>query len=98
MVEKSPKRSGTSALVGGLKGSLADEPVEESPRLERLDERGMRRQTLYLPPAVYEQIRDQTIHDRISQQEFFRRVFDFYFKKHGMKGWDELEGNRPTKK
>jgi hypothetical protein len=94
MVEKSPKRSGTSSLVGGLKGQVTEDEVDESPKVERLDERGLRRQTLYLPPAVYEQIRDQTIHDRISQQEFFRRVFDFYFRRHGMKGWDELEGKK----
>ena len=88
MAEKPHRR--TRKLTGP-----ADEPIkainEAFPQGERLDGRGMRRQTLYLPPAVYEQIRAQTIHDRISQQEFFRRVFNFYFTKHGMKSWDELD-------
>ena len=44
---------------------------------ERLDERGMRRQTLYLPPEVYEQIRQITIMERTSQQAFFREAIDW---------------------
>jgi hypothetical protein len=44
-----------SRLQEQPRGFSTDRPVE------RLDERGMRRQTLYLPPEVYEQIRDITI-------------------------------------
>jgi hypothetical protein len=59
---------------------------------ERLDERGMRRQTLYLPPGVYEYIREMCHVRRCSQQKFFRDALDHYFKSIGGKGWDELEG------
>jgi hypothetical protein len=61
---------------------------------EALDERGMRRQTLYLPPEVYEQIRQITHTDRISQQKFFREAIDMAFAARGMKGWEELSPSR----
>ena len=50
----------------------------------------MRRQTLYLPPEVYEQIRDIVVNDRISQQEFFRQAIDLAFKSRSLKNWREL--------
>ena len=50
----------------------------------------MRRQTLYLPPKVYEQIRAITIDKRISQQEFFRQAINLVFKGRGMALWQEL--------
>ena len=57
---------------------------------ERLDERGMRRQTLYLPPEVYEQIRSITITERTSQQAFFREAIDLAFATRGLRSWAEL--------
>ncbi len=57
---------------------------------ERLDERGMRRQTLYLPPEVYEQIRSITIMERTSQQAFFREAIDLAFAARGLCSWAEL--------
>jgi hypothetical protein len=60
------------------------------PPPEKLDERGLRRQTLYLPPGVYEYIRDTCHTRRISQQKFFREVFDAYFKGKGT-SWADLE-------
>ncbi len=57
---------------------------------ERLDERGMRRQTLYLPPDVYEQIRQITIMERTSQQAFFREAIDLAFAARGLRSWAEL--------
>jgi hypothetical protein len=62
----------------------ADQPAE------RLDERGLRRQTLYLPPEVYEQIRQITITERMSQQKFFREAIDHAFAARGLKKWGEL--------
>ena len=70
------------------------------PDPEPLDERCMRRQTLYLPPGVYEHIRETCFAKRKSQQAFFREVFDFYFREHGSKSWDELakemQSNKPS--
>lgn len=96
MIEKSPRTS-TAALVRGLREPVAETEVEP-PKVERLDERGMRRQTLYLPPLVYEQIREIAIYDRISQQKLFKSALDREFKARGLKLWDELEKTKRTSK
>jgi len=93
MAEKSLNR--TSALVRGL-GAAVEETETPPPRHERLDERGKRRQTLYLPPDVYEAIRDITIHDRISQQEFFRQAISRELRARGHPSWNELD-RKPKK-
>ena len=62
-------------------------PKVDIPSPEKLDERGMRRQTLYLPPEVHEHIRDICHARRISQQKFFREVFDAYFQRMAPLGW-----------
>ncbi len=80
------------ALVQGL-GAPVEETETPPPRQERLDERGKRRQTLYLPPDVYEAIRAITIHDRISQQEFFRQAISRELRERGYPTWDELDRN-----
>jgi hypothetical protein len=88
----------TAAIVQPLRGVMQDPKGENGDRPntgERLDERGMRRQTLYLPPEVYEQIRDIVINDRISQQEFFRQAINLAFKSRNLKTWRELA---PSKK
>lgn len=90
MVEK--QHSSTARLLRSVAPTQPAEPEPIAPpEPEKLDERGMRRQTLYLPPQVYDQIREKCFFDRIAQQEFFRRVFDFYFQHHGMKRWAELD-------
>jgi hypothetical protein len=68
------------------------------PDPEKTDERGLRRQTLYLPPGVYEYIRDTCYATRKSQQAFFREIFDYYVKDHGGKSWDQLKKEKPPKK
>jgi hypothetical protein len=83
----------TAQLVQPLRGEPQGTGASADARIntgERLDERGMRRQTLYLPPEVYEQIRAIVINDRISQQEFFRQAIDLAFRGRGLKTWREL--------
>jgi hypothetical protein len=86
----------TRAMMRAGKESAGEPVVVPDP--ERTDERGMRRQTLYLPPGVYEHIRDTCYTARKSQQALFREIFDFYFKRHGGKSWDQLEKENPPKK
>jgi hypothetical protein len=74
-----------------IEGRLREKPSFAVDRAaERLDERGMRRQTLYLPPEVYEQIRSITITERTSQQAFFREAIDLAFAARGLRSWAEL--------
>ena len=98
-----PHEERTRAMLMARKRAAAEpakaasEPIT-LPEPEKTDERGMRRQTLYLPPGVYEEIRETCHTKRISQQEFFRQVFDYYFEKKGMKRWADLERAMPAKK
>ena len=98
--------SRTREMLRGSSGATAEQPIEEPtapngaapPDPEKTDERGMRRQTLYLPPGVYEHLRDTCYTTRKSQQALFREIFDFYFRAHGGKSWDELKRESPPKK
>jgi hypothetical protein len=81
----------TAELVQPLRGMIQETDAGARTNTgEHLDERGMRRQTLYLPPDVYEQIRAIVINDRISQQEFLRQAIDLAFKNRDLKTWREL--------
>lgn len=55
--------------------------LEDKPRG---DDRGMIRQTFYLPPAVYEQFRELAHTKRVTQQELFRRAANLLFKEEGL--------------
>ena len=83
------RRDRTKEMLANRTAVTPDTPPPIHP--ERLDERGMRRQTLYLPPGVYEYIRETCHARRCSQQKLFRDALDEYFKSIGGKGWDELE-------
>ena len=72
-------------------------PEIDIPQPEKLDERGLRRQTLYLPPGVYEHIRDVCHARRISQQKYFREVFNAYFKANDGTTWDQLQKQGKTR-
>ena len=52
---------------------------------------GMRRQTLYLPPTVHEQLRLLAFQRKLSQQELFRQGLDLLFAREGLPSWEELE-------
>ena len=84
------RRDRTKEMLANRAAATVETPASIHP--ERLDERGMRRQTLYLPPGVYEYIRETCHARRCSQQKFFRDALDHYFQHVlGGKGWDELE-------
>jgi hypothetical protein len=52
---------------------------------------GLKRQTLYLPRGVYDQLREAAYVKRVSMQEIFRRAFDVWFADQGMDSWDEAK-------
>src|SRR5271157_6000263 len=63
---KSQGADGMRAAVKSLQRAVTETIAEEEPKG---DSRGMRRQTLYLPPAVHEQLRLLAFNRRESQQE-----------------------------
>jgi hypothetical protein len=60
---------------------------------ETVDESGntLKRQTLYLPFGVHDQLRDIAHTNRISQQQIFRDALDLYFTSNGYPSWDEAK-------
>ena len=92
------KRDQTRAMLNERYAPQAPtKPRIDIPSPEKLDERGLRRQTLYLPPGVYEHIRDVCHARRISQQKYFREVFDAYFKAHDGTSWAQLQKQGKTR-
>jgi hypothetical protein len=84
--EKQP--SGMRAAVKSLQSTVADKVASEEPKG---DARGMRRQTLYLPPAVHEQLRLLAFNRRESQQELFRQSLNLLFDSDGLPSREEIE-------
>jgi len=71
--------------------AVAETIAEEEPKG---DSRGMRRQTLYLPPAVHEQLRLLAFNRRESQQELFRQGLNLLFAREGLPSWEELDAKK----
>ena len=73
--------------------SVIQPAQEESP--VKLDHRGMVRQTIYMPPGVYEAVRDVAHAKHLSQQGVWREAMSLYLSTvAGIGTWDELD-NRP---
>ena len=81
------KKSGITGAVAGLpkKAAHEAEPIVE-------EEKASVRQTLYLPKAVHDQIRDAAHAKRCSQQELFRQALDLWFSQEGLPSWKDLTG------
>ena len=82
--------------TSGLRSAASSlpKPVTETPPTpEVVDENGnkLKRQTLYLPFGVHDLLRDIAFHERISQQELFRRAIDDWLKAGGYPSWDEAK-------
>jgi hypothetical protein len=76
------------ATVKSLQSTVVEATAKEEPKG---DSRGMRRQTLYLPPAVHEQLRLLAFTRKTSQQDLFRRGLNLLFESEGMPSWETLE-------
>lgn len=80
------KKSGIGSAVARLPKKPGPADVVEA------EEKPEKRQTLYLPNPVHDQIRDAAHAKRISQQEIFRRALDLWFAQEGLASWKELTG------
>ena len=85
---KSPSASRIRDAIPSLRRTVSDKIAGHEPKG---DARGMRRQTLYLPPAVHEQLRQLAFNRKISQQELFRQSLNLLFAREGLSSWEELE-------
>ena len=85
---KTPGSASMRDAVKSLKRTVADTIAKTEPKG---DARGMRRQTLYLPPAVHEQLRHIAFNRKESQQELFRQGLNLLFAREGLPSWEELE-------
>jgi hypothetical protein len=76
-----------------IAGAVAGLPKKTVRELDAVitEEKASVRQTLYLPKAVHDQIRDAAHEKRISQQEIFRQALDMWFEQEGLASWDELK-------
>lgn len=86
------KPSGTSLAVKNL-----PKPVTEQPEVIEADEedgRTCKRQTLYLPFGVHDQLREVAFSKRKSQQKIIREALDMWFAEHGLPSWDEAKRTR----
>jgi len=52
--------------------------------------RKTKRQTLYMPPQVHDQMRELAYVERTTQQDLMREAMDMMFKARGKKTWKEL--------
>ena len=84
--KKQSDDAGLRALARSLPKPKRDEVTV---RGEETNE-GMKRQTLYMPAQVHEQLRDLAHTERVSQQKLIREAVDMLFANRGLKSWDEL--------
>lgn len=80
--------------MGSIKDAVSKLPqrVVKAEIEQALQEKAQVRQTLYLPAAVHDQIRDAAHAKRISQQKIFQAALDMWFEAEGLKSWAELTG------
>src|SRR5215475_8902439 len=88
-LHKETTMTGLKNTVSALPKRRAAEPVESEP----VDQSGnkVKRQTLYLPFGVHDQLREAAFSKRISQQEIVRAALDLWFAQEGMPSWDEAK-------
>jgi hypothetical protein len=83
------------AKVGHTIKNLPKRPQPQEPAPIALedneaDAKDKVRQTLHLPVAVHEQLRELAFRKRMSQQKLFKLALDLLFKAEQAKSWDEL--------
>lgn len=81
-------------VFAGVVPKKREAAPEEPEARERGDQRGMIRQTFYLPPAVHDQFRDLAHAKRVTQQELFRRAANLLFEQEGLPTYGELWGRK----
>jgi hypothetical protein len=88
---------GRSAIGKAADGLPKPQPAtsDAEPEVETETETEKVRQTLHLPRAVHNQLRDLAYTQRTSQQKLIQHALDLLFVKHGMKPWRELVPKKP---
>ena len=81
--------NGLQAAAGALP-KRAPEPDLAAEAQSEVDD-GDKRQTLYLPHGVHEQLREAAFAKRISMQEVIRRGLDLWFAQEGLPAWEEAK-------
>jgi hypothetical protein len=69
------------------KPTLTEEIAEQIDK----DGRDLKRQTLYLPRGVHDQLREAAFTKRVSMQEVIRQGLDLWFDDNGLPSWDEAK-------
>ncbi len=84
-------KSGMKQVVGQLPKRGTEEPKAPPPPQDDKDEKDLKRQTLYLPLGVHDQLRAAAYTKRISMQAIIREALDMWFRDKGMALWDEAK-------
>ena len=81
-----PRRTVLSGLVTPMSGPEAEElkPIAQRPRTVQ--------QTVYLPPAVHDQLRELAFSERVKMHALLMEGLDLVFKARGLKPLTELAG------
>jgi hypothetical protein len=83
-----------------LRATIGKLPKPPKPIAEQVaeqidaDGRELKRQTLYLPPGVHDQLREAAFTKRVSMQEVVRQALDMWFADNGLQSWDEAKRQR----
>lgn len=75
------------ATTSRLPKPIAEQVAEQIDR----DGRDLKRQTLYLPRGVHEQLREAAFTKRVSMQEVIRQALNVCFADNGLPSWDEAK-------
>jgi hypothetical protein len=83
------QRAGAEAVAN--KHESAPSPGETQPPVRR--PRTTVQQTVYLHPAVYEQLRELAFYRRVKMHDLLMRGLDMVFREEGAKSMAELRGD-----
>ena len=78
-------------VLSGLVRPLPDEPEAEVPKLLPKRPRTVQ-QTVYLPPAVHDQLRELAFSERVKMHALLMEGLDLVFKARGLKPLADLTG------
>ena len=81
-----PRRTVLSGLVTPLREPEAEEPKPVANRPTTVQ------QTVYLPPAVHDQLRELAFSERVKMHALLMEGLDLVFKARGLKSLAELTG------
>jgi hypothetical protein len=84
------RRTVLSGVVTPLSSQEPQSPGAEPPRARRAPR--TIQQTVYLPPAVHDQLRELAFAERVKMHSILMEGLDLVFRARGLKPLDELTG------